>query len=231
MPDIPVITLKQLLKHRALTKLLNAYPAPKQQEAILKQLLEEPIVNELPRLIDIQQLVKLFPEHRDRIAQKLLTPAMLQSFSKEKNGVALIAALVQAFPNKKDEIAVKILHLDTFKILVQSLADVEALIDVFKYYKLQHKNDIAHRVFHNELLHALARSPASFQSLFDLFPELPDYRTLLEPQVLKLNQARSKERFFSPSPSFRTHSMPIQDSKKKPADRDQKPDIEPKSPK
>ncbi|OGV47588.1 MAG: hypothetical protein A3F46_00665 [Legionellales bacterium RIFCSPHIGHO2_12_FULL_42_9] len=230
MPDIPIITLKQLSKRPALTHLLDAYPAPKQQEAILKQLLEPPIVNELPRLIDIEKLVKRFPKYHNLIAQKLLTPTMLQSFSQGEKGVAVIATLVQAFPNKKDEIAVKILHLDTFKILVQSLADLEALIDVFEHYELQHKNDIAHRVFHNELLQALATSPASLQPLFDLFPELPDYRTLLEPQVQELNQARFKERFFSPSPSPTAEPI-LKKTVAKDKDKDQEPDIDPKSPK
>lgn len=179
MPAVPVITLEHLSKIGALTNLLDKYPAPEQQDAILRQLLETPIVSELPRLFKIEELVKLFPEHNDLMAQKLLTPAMLQLFSQGDNGIARIAALVQAFSNKKDEIAVKILHLDTFKILVESPEDVRALIAVFA----EHKNGIALLVFNKEVFPVLAISPAAIKSLINLFPELPDYRTLIAQHV------------------------------------------------
>lgn len=195
MSKVPVITLEHLSKPDALLNLLEEYPSHEQQEAILGQLLKQPIIGELPRLVDIKKFVELFSEHWDLIAQKLLTPAMLQSFSQGYQGLTLIVALAQAFPTKKDEIAVKILHLDTFKVLAESAKDVKALIDEFP----MHKNGIAHLVFSKEIFQALTKNPNSINSLINLFPELPDYATLI-PHLVK--HVGHTEGFFSTSTSL-----------------------------
>ncbi len=138
------------------------------------------------------------PEQKNLIAKQLLKPDMIQSYSLGEKGVVIISALAEVFPENRNEIVAKILHLDTFKILVQSIKDVEELINVFP----DHKNGIATLVFSPEILKALVTAPSSKTALTNLFPELPEYKNhphLLNASITTYEQtsSQSHDRFFS----------------------------------